>query len=106
MNADEQARKICVPLYRDIHNDLGGTISMGDIAAIIGNRMHDACIEMHNWTLEQVPPLPQGATFTPKCPKCGVSLRSYHPVDNDDHHRSRDGERPMIRCAVIAKENS
>lgn len=53
MNSDEKARKICIPLYRDIHDDLCGTISMGDIAAIIGNRMYDACIEMHNWTLEQ-----------------------------------------------------
>jgi hypothetical protein len=61
MNADEKARKICVPLYRDIHNDLGGTLSMGDIAAIIGQRMHDVCIEMHNWTLEQAQQLHQGA---------------------------------------------
>jgi hypothetical protein len=61
MNADEKARKICIPLFREIHSDLGGTIPMGDIASIIGSRMHDACMEMHEWTLEQAQELHQGA---------------------------------------------
>jgi hypothetical protein len=39
----------------------------------------------------------------PKCPKCGVSFRSYWPVDrfDDAHHLSRDGERPLIRCVEL-----
>jgi hypothetical protein len=42
-------------------------------------------------------------TFAPRCPKCGASLLSYYPVEafDDVHHRSRDGERPMIRCAEL-----
>jgi hypothetical protein len=61
MTADEKARKICVPLYAQIHQDVGRILSMGDIAAIIGQRMHDACIEMHQWTIEQTQTLHQGA---------------------------------------------
>jgi len=42
-------------------------------------------------------------TFAPRCQKCGASLLSYYPVEDFDdvHHRSRDGERPMIRCTEI-----
>jgi hypothetical protein len=51
MTADEKARKLCVPMFAEIHRDLGGIISMGDIACIIGQRMHYACMEMHEWSL-------------------------------------------------------
>jgi hypothetical protein len=61
MTADEKARKLCVPLFAEIHRDIAGLLSMGDIAAIIGQRMHDVCIEMHNWTLEQAQQLHSGA---------------------------------------------
>jgi len=42
------------------------------------------------------------------CPKCGVSLLSYYPVTHfdDAHHLSRDGERPMIRCAELKVKNT
>jgi hypothetical protein len=61
MTANEKARKLCVPLYAEIHRDLGGIITMGDIASIIGNRMNDVCMDMHQWTLEQAQELHQGA---------------------------------------------
>jgi hypothetical protein len=47
-------------------------------------------------------------TFAPKCPRCGVSLLSYRPVSefDDAHHLSRDGERPMIRCAELKGDHN
>ena len=43
---------------------------------------------------------------TQRCSRCGASLLSYRPVSefDDVHHLSRDGERPMIRCAEIKGE--
>ena len=40
------------------------------------------------------------------CPRCGVSFLSYYPVGqfDDVHHLSRDGERPLIRCAEIVNK--
>jgi len=51
MTADEKARKLAVPTFRQIHDDFGGMISLGDIACIVGQRMHDMLMEMHEWTL-------------------------------------------------------
>lgn len=56
MTADEKARKLSIPTFRQIHDDLGGIICMGDIAAIVGQRMYDMLIEMHEWTLSTSKP--------------------------------------------------
>jgi hypothetical protein len=53
MIASEKVRKICVPMFAEIHHDLGGIISMGDVAAIIAQRMQDACMEMYEWTQKE-----------------------------------------------------
>lgn len=47
-------------------------------------------------------------TVLSNCPRCGVSYQSYWPVSkfDDKHHLSRDGERPLIRCADIVNKKS
>jgi hypothetical protein len=53
MDVDQKARQLAVPTFQQIADDFGGLVTVGDVAAIVGQRMHEMLLEMHRWTLDQ-----------------------------------------------------
>jgi len=52
MTVDEKIRALINPKLREIHENIGGTLSMGDLAVYVGQPMQDIMTELADWIRE------------------------------------------------------
>lgn len=52
MTVDEKIRSLINPRLREIHKNIAGTLTMGDLAVYVGQPMQDAMEELATWIRE------------------------------------------------------
>lgn len=53
MKTDEKIRSLINPRLREIHQNIGGVLSMGDLAVYVGQTMQDAMTELVDFVQQE-----------------------------------------------------